>query len=444
MENIGVVGASFRSDGAGLLAQLTVPKNERTDRLPELARQVGVSELVYIATCNRVEVAFQGDGKVPMQEYRRRVFRALVDREPRAGEAERSLRAWVGEGAVEHLFLVAAGLDSAQLGEHEIRTQVRDALKMAREAGVSGTLLDYLLTEALRVALWIHQQVPASGGRVSLADIAVEYLLDRLQRTPGQLALIGVSPMTRRCGLLLAGKGQSALVVNRTPEVAVNLALELGGEHRSLDEFRTRPDAVEALLIATGSPEVLLGRPELERLAARAPSGEPPLVVDMSVPANVDRNAARIVGVTLVDMDGILEEAHADRDGRLAELAPAREFVDESLAKLRKDMAERLMSPVIARLSRRYRQTATEGVERLFRKELKGVDEAEREAISRWAEVMARRFAHTPIKGLRKLAAEFGAPAVRAFLLASGEELFPEDSQIYDQLEKLTEKEGLV
>ena len=89
MENIGVVGASFRNESSELLAQLTVPKSERTDRLPELARQVGVSELVYIATCNRVEVAFQGDGKVAMQEYRRRVFRALVDREPRAGEAER-------------------------------------------------------------------------------------------------------------------------------------------------------------------------------------------------------------------------------------------------------------------------------------------------------------------------------------------------------------------
>ena len=344
MENIGVVGASFRNEGAELLAQLTVPKSDRTDRLPELARQVGVRELVYIATCNRVEVAFKGDGKVGMQEYRRRVFRALVDREPRAGEAERSLRAWVGEGAVEHLFLVAAGLDSAQLGEHEIRTQVRDALKMAREAGVSGTLLDYLLTEALRVALRIHQQTPTSGSRVSLADIVVKYLLDRLNRTPGQVALIGVSPMTRRCGLLLADKGQSALVVNRTPEVAVDLALELGGEHRSLDEFRARPDAVEALLIATGSPEVLLGRPELERLAARTPSGEPPLVVDMSVPPNVDRNAARtwppIVGVNLVEMDGILEEARSDFDRRLEESAPAREFVDESLSKLRKDLAE--------------------------------------------------------------------------------------------------------
>ena len=316
---------------------------------------------------------------------------------------------------------------------------------MAREAGVSGTLLDYLLTKALRVALRIHQQMPASGSRVSLADIVVEYLLDRLHRTPGQVALIGVSPMTRRCGLLLAGKGQSALVVNRTPEVAADLALELGGEPRSLDEFRARPDAVEALVIATGSPEVLLGRPELER--TRRPVrrvGSRHWSSTCPVPPNVDRNAARVVGVTLVEMDGIVEEARADRDRRLAELAPAREFVDESLAKLRKDLAERLMSPVIARLNRRYRQTAREGVERLFRKELKGVDEAGRDAIYRWAQVMARRFAHIPVKGLRKLAAEFGAPAVRTFLLASGEELFPEGSQVFDQLEELTEREGLV
>ena len=441
METFGVVGASFRSEGSDLLARLTVPKSERVARLPDLAEQIGARELVYLATCNRVEVVFRGDGRTAMQEYRRRVFRGLTGREPRAGEAERLLRAWEGEGAVEHLFLVASGLDSAQLGEYEIRTQVREALMMAREAGVSGTLVDYLVTEALKVALLVHRQVPTSGRRVSLGDIAVERLLDRLHRTPGRVALIGVSPMTRHCGRLLAEKGESLIVVNRTPEAAEKLARELGAEYRSLDGFRAQPDAVEALLVATGSSDILLGRPELEKLAARAPGGEPPLVVDMTVPSNTDREAAHAVGVEFVDMDAILAEAGADRDRRLVDLAPARELVDRQLAQFRKGMAERLMSPIIARLNQRYRETAVEGVKRLFKKELEGFDEAEREAVCRWAEVIARRFAHIPIKGLRGLASEFGAPAVKVFLDASGEDLFSSSSEALGRLEEMADPE---
>ncbi len=95
------------------------------------------------------------------------------------------------------------------------------------------------------------------------------------------------------------------------------------------------------------------------------------------------------------------------------------------------------MSPIIAQLNRRYRETAVEGVKRLFSKELKGFDEAEREAVCQWAEVIARRFAHIPIKGLREMAAEYGAPAVKTFLDASGEDLFPEEFQVLDELEQL-------
>lgn len=442
MERIGLVGANSRTKSAELVASLTLPKSERIDRLPALAAEIGVTELVYIGTCNRVEVAFQGDGRTDVGEYRRRVFRALLRRPPAAGEAERSLSAWYGEGAVEHLFLVAAGLDSARLGEREIHHQVREALEMARRAGVSGTLLDHVLTKALNAAGQARRRGPDGDEPASLADIAVEHLLDRLHETPGAVAIVGVSPMTRHCAAQLARAASGLLVVNRTRETGEALALKLGGEYRSLDAFREQPDEVEALLVSTGSPEILFDRPQLERLAARTPSCEPPLVVDMSVPPNTDRTAAEAVGVHLIDMNEILGEASADRDQRLAELAPARQRIDESLARLRKSMAERSISPVIARLHQRYRETAVEGVNRLLDKELAGLDEADHEVVRRWAEVLARRFAHVPIKGLREIASEHGMPVVKTFLDASGEDFFgDEPEEALQKLETLVESD---
>ncbi len=437
METIGVVGVSFRRGGADALARFTVPKDEQQERLPEMARQLGVAELVYLATCNRVEVAFKGNGETSIREYRQRVFRTLTGRDPEPGESERTFRAWAGEGAVEHLFLVAAGLDSAQLGEREIRGQLRDALKLARAAGVSGTLLDQIIGEALRVAGEVHRRVDAGRGRTSLADVAADHLRQRVKRTPGRVVLVGVSPMTRRCARFLAEDEIELLIVNRTPERAAELAEKLGIEVRPLADFRRRPDAVEALLLATGSPEPVLERADLERIAARTPSGEPPLVIDMAVPPDVDPEAARAAGVVRIGMNEITAEAEACRSRRLLELAPARELVDEALANLRKQLAERFMYPIIAKLNQRYRQTVVEGVDRLFRKDLQGLDDKHREVITRWAEVMARRFAHIPTMGLRVLASEVGAPAVRTFLEASGDDFFAEFADAADQLEGL-------
>ncbi len=422
METIGVVGVAFRRDGSDVLARFTIPKEERVERLPAMARQLDVEELVYLATCNRVELIFKGRPSTPIETYRRRVFRVLTGAEPQPGEAERTFRAWAGEGALEHLFLVASGLDSAQLGEQEIRTQVREALKIARTADVIGPVLDQVVTVGLRLGADINSQLQTRFGGTSLADVATDRIKRRVRRTRGPVALVGISPMTVRAAHILVKDGIEVILVNRTLESAAPLAEKLGLVARPLGEFRSTPDAVEALLTATGSPDPIFSRADLERIVARTPSGEPPLAIDMALPPDVDPDAAVAVGVERVGMDEINAEAEANRNRRLLDMAPAREMVDERLEKFCRQFTEKSITPVIARLNQRYRQTAVEGLERLFRKELDGLDDAARETITRWTEVMARRFAHIPTMGLRALATDFGTPAVRVFLDASGED----------------------
>ena len=125
LHRLGEVGTCWRQRHGSLLAELTIPRESRIERLPQLRDQAGVQELVYIATCGRVEVAFVTDSSVSFDACRRNVFEALTGREPRAGEAEHAMRAWHGEGAAEHLFVVASGLDSARVGESEIAGQIR-------------------------------------------------------------------------------------------------------------------------------------------------------------------------------------------------------------------------------------------------------------------------------------------------------------------------------
>jgi len=423
MERIGLVGVSTRRAGPGALQAFTIAKEDQAARLPEIRQELGLKEMIYMATCNRVEVAFHVEENVSIAQLRPRIFEVLKGRAPEPGEAERALRVWAGEGAVEHMFLVASGLDSAQVGEREIRTQMRDAQKFARKLGLSSSLLDLLMSEALKVSAEVHRSVNANRSPTSLADVAVERLLERHGRTPGPVALIGVSPMTRICARTLTRAGVPVVIVNRTKENADELVAEVGGESRALAEFLEAPDPVEAVLSATGSPVAILGRPELERLSARVGSGEPPLLIDMAIPPDIDPGAARLVGLPRISMDEITEMAQLSRQSRLLDLAPAREIIDQGLATTRAQLADRIVGPVIAKITQRYRETAIEGVERLFRKELRNLGEEEREAIRRWAEVLAKRFAHVPVLGLRGLAEEMGAEAVRTFLEATHEDL---------------------
>jgi glutamyl-tRNA reductase len=159
----------------------------------------------------------------------------------------------------------------------------------------------------------------------------------------------------------------------------------------------------------------VLTRPNLERLAARSPSGAAPLIVDFAVPPNVTPEDAAAADVLRIGMDEITEEAAVDRERILLDFADARAIVDEGLSGLRQKSAERLVGPRIAELRRRYRRTAMEGVDRLLGRDLPGLGEPEREVIRRWAETLAGRFAHLPSVGLRQLAVQSGQSAVDAF-----------------------------
>ncbi len=425
MESIGVIGISGREHGAAELARLTIPREDRARRMGDLAAALGVPELVYLATCNRVEVIVAGPEAPRAEDLRRRLFFALAGREAGPGEAESLLSCQVGEPAVRHLFEMASGLDSALLGEREIQGQMREALAQARQAGTAGGMLGVLLEEALKVARQVHLTTQLGRGRVSLAEIAGELLLERVRRTPSPVALVGVSPMIRRAAEILRRERVPFVVVNRTLAHAEALVAEVGaGECLALEELRERPPRVEAVLCATGASEPVLDRAALERLAARTESQEPPLVVDLAVPPDVDPRVADEVGVQRVGIDDVSGIARQGHEARLAEAAAAREVVETALSSLKRRLAERALAPVIARINRRFRETALEGVERLLRKQGLVLEGESRDDLERWAETLARRFAHLPTLGLKGLAAEQGMDAVRSFLAACDEDLF--------------------
>lgn len=403
LEDLSVVSISWRQDGVSGLERFALSEDTLADTLRDFAQRAGLAELAYLSTCNRVELIFSRTPATPSRDLRPLVYELLTGSPAAPGDAERTLKAWQGEGACEHLFLVAAGLDSAAVGETEIAGQVRRCHELALDLGLSGPRLELLFEEALKIAAVVRGETGLGTGRISLAEIAVAHIRERLEHTPGKVALIGVSAMTERAAQSLAKLKIPLIFVNRTTDKAAACAARFAAEHLSLAEFLREPPAVEAILSATGANKAVLGMAALERLAARTPSGQAPLLIDMAIPADIDPEACRKLKLDRIGMDQITSAAERSREARLLEAGQARELVDEALLRLNDRFAERLYGPLFSALQQRYRHTAREGVQRLLKKELKGLGPKEREAIETWCEVLARRFAHIPCLGLRGL-----------------------------------------
>ena len=432
MHQIGVVGLSYRHAGIDDVARLSIPKADLEARLPSLRAALGVSELLYLGTCNRVELLFATHDE-PAGDLRVAALEQLTGSRSPPGQAARLLRAWAGESALEHVLLLACGLDSAQAGEREIAAQLRAAWESARAAGTSGRMLDRLVGEALGMANRVRR-LQTGTHTPSLADLAAARVLEHLHGDPSVVALVGVSPMTRRCGLALHRAGVPLLIVNRSLAPAAELAASVSGRAVALEQFREQPEAVAALVLAAGGGGQVLDGRSLRLLvehqiagavldggsrpggrgAGMGPSNTP-LAIDFGVPPNVDPEEARRAGVTRIGMSELVQEVQERRVSELLRLAPVRAAIDERLARLREEMATRAIGPRLAELRGAFERIATDELDRALAAELCGLATDQRDALSRLALRLAHRLAHLPIAGLRAAATHASPDAIEAF-----------------------------
>ena len=416
MEHIGVVGLSYRHASVDDVARFAIPKAELEARLPELRAALHGAELVFLATCNRVEVIFATGNDSAAGDLRGAVFRFLRGRDPELGEAAEALRAWTGEAAVEHLFLLACGLNSAQAGEHEITAQLRTAWDLARAAEVCGPTLNRLMSEALSMAGRV-QRLSAATRPPSLADLGVARVLDHCGRRRDPVALVGVSPMTRRCGQLLRDAGLPLVLVNRSADVAAEWAQSLAARSMPLDEFRVSPPDVAAVVLAAGGAGAVLEESALRALAAAA--ARPPLIIDFGLPPNVEPAAAQAAGLARIGMDDLIEATRGERLTQLLRLAPVRAAIDERLARLRGELATRAIGRRLAHLRDSFEGIAAAQMDQLLAVELRDLAEHERQLLRRFATTLARRLAHLPLAGIRAAAEHASPDTVDAFFRAA-------------------------
>lgn len=411
MEATTVLSLSWRAGGPELLSRCTVPHEKRPEVLGQLAVALKAEELVYIGTCNRVELAYRSTHKLSVDSVRSILIQAL---DPNGQTAKNAWKVWRGEGAIEHLLLVACGLASANIGETEISGQLRDSLQLSRALSLGGGPLDQFIEEALRCAKRVRRETSIAEGRTSLAEIALERLAAHrgTLKEPYRIALLGRSAMTERVARSLRGSGVVISWVNRHPERLAKLAEEYGATIHSLKSYQAEPAEADALICATGSTTPLLNVAALRKVKDAGTS----LIIDLSVSPDVTAADALECGVEHLGLDEILKLADKTRSGKELAAADARVLIDQALEQLTMRSRARDADRAASRLHEQFRAAASTTAKDALMRELKhlGVEDAER--IRRFADLLARKLAHDPAKGLKRLAASHGREAAERFL----------------------------
>jgi glutamyl-tRNA reductase len=405
------LGASHKTASLELREKLALPTGRAARVLGELTEHGSIHEAVALFTCNRTELYLVAGDAVEAENA------ALASLSRQAGlrptELLGSLYSLRGREAVEHLFAVTGGLDSMIVGEAEIQGQVKRAYEMALVEGVSGPVSNRLFRDALAAGKRVRTETDIARSSVSVSTVAVqlaaEFLGDLSER---RVLVIGAGDNAELTARALRDRGVETLfVANRRYDRALGLAQRFGGRAVTFDDLPRELEAADIVVSSTGAPHQIVGREELEFVAASR-MGRPLVLIDLAVPRDIEPSVRDCPGIALYDMDDLQRAVARNMGAREAEAAEALVLVREEVARFQDWMASLDVVPTISALRRR----ADEVVEQVLRENeprWESLSVADRERVEVMARAVVSRLLHEPTVRLKDRSSYHYLHAVR-------------------------------
>ncbi len=397
-----VVGLNHRTVPLSLLERVTVDDARLPKALHDVMSNEHVSEAVVLSTCNRTEVYVVAEKFHPAVGDLRNFFAELSFSAPE--EIADHLYIHDADAAVDHLFRVASGIDSAVVGEAEILGQTRRAWEIAQTEGAAGSQLNLLFRHALETGKRARTETSIGRHIASVSTAAVAMAAQHLGSLQGRSVLvIGAGEMGEGMVRAIMENGISDLLIaNRTPERAQEIAERLGGRAIGLDELPAALTKVDLLLTGTGANSMIIEHAHVDRVM-QSRNGRDILVVDVAVPRDVDPAAGQIPGVTILDMDDLRAFADAGMAERKREVELVESMCAEEVNRYLSVRSAREVAPLVARLHDEAEEIRLAEIDRL-RARLGDLDERQLEALDALTKGIVAKLLHQPTVRLKDAA----------------------------------------
>lgn len=386
-----ILGLNHRTTPIEIRERFSIDKDAIRHGLENLDGYEGLSEAVILTTCNRLELYAVTDCASSVYQF----LNDLI-----GGVDTKYLYEFDDDACAEHLFSVAAGVDSLILGEGQILSQVKEAYRIAKSAAATGTILNTLFHRAIATGKRVRAETKIAYNSVSVSSAAVELASKKLDGLAGRSALIfGAGKMAQLTAQHLLSRGlKKIFIANHHLSRAEEMASKIGGQAVAWEDAFTSAAQVDIIITSTGAPHYVVKPWQTQQLMTRR-AGRGILFIDIAVPRDVDPEVGNIKGVTLYNIDDLESVVEKNLQARQREAVIAREIIAEDVSAVMERFKYLKFQPLMANLSERAEQIRQRELRRVAGK-LSNLSEDERKVLEQMTRRIVRKLLRMPMMNL--------------------------------------------
>ena len=402
-----LTGLNHKTASVAVREKIFAGCQEKKDLLPALRSIGGVEEVLYLSTCNRVEViaSIAEDG---------RALKALSGFLAKNGgltdqEAAGCFYEYRGEEAVRHVFRVASSLDSMVMGEAQILGQVKDAYREALAKYATGVILNRLMHCSFRAAKRVRSETGIAVNPVSVSHAAVELAKKIFGALDGKkILLIGAGEMAELTGQQLIEKGaQSIIIANRSFAQAELLAEKFHGEAAALDVMDKKLIEADIVISSTGAPNYIVTADMLKRIHHQR-RNRLLFLIDIAVPRDIEPATSELENVYLYNIDNLQDIVDENMHARKKEAIKAEKIVDEEVARFVNWQKELESVPTIVSLRNKAREIVQTEMEKASGW-MGNLNNEDQEKIEILVNSIVNKVLHSPVTVIKEESSEFNS-----------------------------------
>ncbi len=364
------IGLSYRKADAEIRGKFSLDGAAKT-RLLHQAKEAGIDSLVVTSTCNRTEI--YGFAQHPFQ-----LIKLLCENsEGTIEDFQKVAYVYKNQEAVSHIFRVGTGLDSQILGDFEIISQIKMSFTEAKSIGVANAFMERLVNSVIQASKRIKNETGISSGATSVSFASVQYIIRNVADISNKnILLFGTGKIGRNTceNLVKHTKNEHITLINRTKDKAEKIAGKFNLIVKDYADLHLEIQKADVLVVATGAQN-----PTVD--AAILNLKKPLLILDLSIPKNVNENVESVEGVTLVHLDALSQMTDETLERRKQHIPAAEAIIEEIKDEFRAWMNGRKFAPTITALKEKLNDIKTSELN-FQRKKLSNFDEAQAEIIS--------------------------------------------------------------
>ncbi|WP_136667577.1 glutamyl-tRNA reductase [Flavobacterium sp. H122] len=364
------IGLSYLKADAEMRGKFSLDDKAKENLLIQ-AKSEGIESLIVTSTCNRTEI--YGFAQHPFQ-----LIKLLCENSQGTVEDfQKVAYVYKSKEAINHLFRVGTGLDSQILGDFEIISQIKTAFVLSKEKELANAYMERLVNSVIQASKRVKNETEISSGATSVSFASVQYIFKTVPDIADKnILLFGTGKIGRNTceNLVKHSKHDHITLINRTKDKAEKLAKKLDLIVKDYADLQEEIQKADVLVVATGAQNPTVDKTILNLK-------KPLLVLDLSIPKNVNENVQDVEGVTLVHMDHLSQITDETLENRKSQIPAAETIINEILEEFMTWTKGRKYAPTIHALKAKL-QSIKEIEMAYQRKKMSNFDEAQAEIIS--------------------------------------------------------------